>query len=165
MRGDMMPGKPILAMLAIVVAIAIAAFFLVVTPAAAATPAEPGVHITKMTIEPDGSDFNITVNYTTSFMTRIFSIFFGAKVVQPAIVDQVSVLGNVSLVSIDTSAQSAMLVAKDQGQLSGGMYMYDRNAKFQVPVDTLEIKGSTVDRPITQNNTDSIPTFFYRPKY
>jgi hypothetical protein len=152
-----MPGKYILAI------ITIAVLFLAVTPAAAAAPAEPGVHITKLIVEPDGPDFNISVNYTTSFMTRIFSLLFGAKVVQPAIVDQVSVLGEVKLVSIDTSAQTAKLVAKDQGQLSGGMYIYNKNATFQVPVDKLEIKGMAVDRPITQNDTDSIPTFFYRP--
>jgi hypothetical protein len=156
-----MPGKHALAMVAAVVAVAF--LFLVTSPAAAAAPAEPGVHITRMIVEPDGPDFNVTVNYTTSFITTIFSLLFGAKVVQPAIVDQVSVLGNVSLVSIDTSTQSAKLVARDQGQLSSGMYMYDKNAKFQVPVDVLEIKGSTVDRPITQNNTASMPTFFYRP--
>jgi hypothetical protein len=157
MRGDIMPGKYILAI------VAIAVLFLAVTPAAAAAPAEPGVHITKMIVEPDGPDFNVTVSYTSSFMTRIFSLLFGAKVVQPAIVDQVAVLGDVKLISIDTSAQSAKLVVKDQGQLSSGMYIYDKNAKFQVPVDMLEIKGRAVDRPITQNNTDSIPTFFYRP--
>jgi len=153
----MMPGKYILAMVAIAVTL------LAATPATAAAPSEPGVHITKMIVEPDGPDFNITVSYSTSFMTRIFSLLFGAGVVQPAIVEQVSVMGNVSLISIDTPAQTAKLVAKDQGQLSSGMYVYDRNAKFQLPVDTLEIKGSTVDRPIALNKTVSIPTFFYRP--
>ncbi|OPY28076.1 MAG: hypothetical protein A4E28_01715 [Methanocella sp. PtaU1.Bin125] len=143
--------------------IAVAVILLAATPATAAAPGEPGVHITKMSIEPDGPDFNVTVSYSSSFMTRIFSLLFGARVVEPAIVEQVSVLGNVSLVSIDTSAQTAKLVARDQGHLSGGMFVYDKNSKFLVPVDTLEIKGRTVDRPITQNNTIGIPTFFYRP--
>jgi hypothetical protein len=143
--------------------VAVALLFFAAEPAAAATASEPGVHITGLIVEPDGPDFNITVNYSTSFMTRIFSLLFGAKVVQPAIVDQVSVLGNVSLVSIDTSAQTAMLVAKDQGQLSSGMYVYNKNARFQVPVEKLEIKGHRVDRPITKDNADSIPLFFYRP--
>ncbi len=156
MRGEIMAGKYILAI------VAIAVLFLAVAPATAASSGEPGVHITKIIVDPVGPDFNITVNYTTNFMTRIFSLFFGGKVVQPAIVDQVSVLGDVKLVSIDTSAQVAKLVAKDQGVLSSGMYIYDKNAKFQVPVDKLEIKGNAVDRPIIQNNSSSMPTFFYR---
>jgi hypothetical protein len=140
----------------------IAALLLAVAPANAASN-EPGVHITRMTIEPDGPDFNVTVHYSTSFMTKIFSLLFGAKVVQPAIVDQLGGFGDVKLASIDTSGQVAKLQAKSQGNLSGGYYFYDRGAKFPATIDLLEIKGKTVDRPVTLNNTASVPTFFYRP--
>jgi hypothetical protein len=138
----------------------IAALFLAVAPASAAST-EPGVHLTRMTIEPVGENFNVTVHYTTSFMTKIFSVLFGAKVVQPGIVDQLSGLGEVKVVSIDTSAQVAKLQAKNQTELSGSYYFYDRGAKFPWAIDMLEIKGKTVDRPVTVNNTVSVPTFFY----
>ncbi len=140
----------------------IAALLLTVAPANAASN-EPGVHLTRMTIEPAGQDFNVTVHYSTSFMTRIFSVLFGAKVVQPGIVDQLEGFGELKLVSIDTSGQVAKLQAKNQTQLSGGYYFYDGGAKFPRAIDSLEIKGKSVDRPITVNNTVSIPTFFYRP--
>jgi hypothetical protein len=152
----MMPGRKTLAI------VLIAAMLLAVTPASAASN-EPGVHITRMTIEPDGPDFNVTVHYSTSFMTKIFSLLFGAKVVQPAIVDQLAGFGDVKLASIDTSGQTAKLQAKGQGNLSGGYYFYNKGAKFPVAIDLLEIKGKTVDRPVTANNAASVPTFFYRP--
>jgi hypothetical protein len=139
----------------------IAALFLAVAPANAASN-EPGVHLTSMTIEPAGQDFNLTVHYSTSFMTRIFSVLFGARVVQPGIVDQLSGFGEVNLISIDTSGQVAKLQAKNQTQLSGNYYFYNGSAKFPWAIDSLEIKGNTIDRPITVNNTESVPIFFYR---
>jgi hypothetical protein len=140
----------------------IAALFLAVAPANAASN-EPGVHLTSMTIEPAAQNFNISVHYSTNFMTKIFSVLFGAKVVQPGIVDQLSGFGEVKVISIDTSGQVAKLQAKNQTQLSGGYYFYNGSAKFPWAIDMLEIKGNTIDRPITVNNTDSVPTFFYRP--
>ena len=144
--------------LAIVV---VAALLLLVTPASAAS-GEPGVHITKMTIEPGGPDFNITVQYSTSFMTKIFSLLFGARVVQPGIVDQVAGLGDVKLASIDTYGQTARLVAKNQSRPLNGMYLYDKGATFPVAVDVLEIAGSAVVEPLVINSTNTVPTFFYR---
>jgi len=151
-----MPGRKTLAI------VLIAALLLMVTPATAAS-SEPGVHITRMTIEPDGPDFNVTVHYSTSFMTRIFSLLFGARVVQPGIVDQLSGFGDVKLVSIDTSGQTAKLQAKNQARLSGGYYFYYGDVKFPASIDLLEIKGKTVDRPVTANNTATVPAFYYRP--
>jgi hypothetical protein len=139
----------------------IAAMILAIAPANAASN-EPGVHLTSMTIEPEGPDFNVTVHYSTSFMTKIFSVLFGAKVVQPGIVDQLSGFGEVKLVSIDISGQVAKLQAKNQTQLSGNYYFYNGSAKFTWPIDVLEIKGNTIDHPITVNNTESVPIFFYR---
>jgi len=139
----------------------IAAMILAIAPANAASN-EPGVHLTSMTIEPEGPDFNVTVHYSTSFMTKIFSVLFGAKVVQPGIVDQLSGFGEVKLVSIDISDQVAKLQAKNQTQLSGNYYFYNGSAKFTWPIDVLEIKGNTIDHPITVNNTESVPIFFYR---
>ncbi|HEY3273021.1 MAG TPA: hypothetical protein VGJ92_04620 [Methanocella sp.] len=145
----------------VLIAALIAALFLAVAPASAASN-EPGVHLTSMTIEPYCENFNVTVHYSTSFMTRIFSVLFGARIVQPGIVDQLSGFGEVKLVSIDTSGQVAKLQAINQTQLSGGYYFYDGNATFPWAIDTLEIKGNNLDRPIMANNTVSVPTFFYR---
>lgn len=153
----MMPGRKTLAI------VLIAALLLMVTPASAAS-SDPGVHITRMTIDPSGPDFNVTVHYSTSFVTKIFSLLFGAKVVQPGIVDQLSGFGDVKLVSIDTSGQTAKLQAKNQTQLSGGYYFYNGGAKFPVAIDVLEIKGKAVDRPVTASNAKSVPMFYYRPE-
>jgi hypothetical protein len=147
-----------LRMLAIVF---IVALLFVVTPASAASN-EPGFHITRMTIEPDGQDFNVTVHYSTSFITKIFSLLFGAKVVQPGIVDQLGVFGDVTLISIDTSGQTAKLQAINQTRLSGGYYFYNNGAEFPVAIDLLEIQGNSVDRPMMIKNALSVPEFFYR---
>jgi hypothetical protein len=153
----MLPGRKTLAIVLLA-----ALLPLLVTPASAAS-SEPGVHINRMTIEPGGPDFNVTVHYSTSFMTRIFSLLFGARVVQPGIVDQLSGFGDVKLVSIDTSGQTAKLLAKNQTQLSGGYYFYSGGVPFPVAIDVLEIKGDKVDRPVTVTNAKSVPAFFYRP--
>ncbi len=150
-----MPGRKTLAIALII------ALLLLVAPVNAASN-EAGVHIKKLTVEPNGPDFNLTAQYSTSFMTKIFSLLFGAKVVQPGIVDQLSALGNVTLVSIDTSAQEAKLQAKDQGVLSGGYYFYNKGAEFPATIDQLEINGNAYDLPMTINNAAQIPTFFYK---
>jgi hypothetical protein len=154
----MMPGRKTLAI------VLIAALLLMVTPATAAS-SEPGVHITRMTIDPDGRDFNVTVHYSTSFMTKIFSLLFGAKVVQPGIVDQLAGFGDVKLVTIDTSGQTAKLLAKNQTQLSGAYYFYNGSAKFPAAIDLIEIRGNAVDRPVTASNAKSVPAFYYLPEY
>jgi hypothetical protein len=144
----------------VLIAALIAALFLAVVPANAASN-EPGVHLTSMAIEPSGENFNVTVHYSTSFMTRVFSVLFGARIVQPGIVDQLSGFGEVKLISIDISGQVAKLQVINQTQRSGGYYFYNGDAKFPWAIDTLEIKGNSIDRPITVNNTVSVPTFFY----
>jgi|AGTN01.1.fsa_nt_gi hypothetical protein len=154
-EGVMMPGRKTLAI------VLIATLLLAVTPVNAASN-EPGMHIARMTIEPDGPDFNITVHYSTSFVTKIFSILFGAKAIQQGIVDQLSGFGDVELTSIDTIDESAKLKAKDQGRLSGVYYFYDNDTKFETAIDLLEIKGDSVDRTITIKNAESVPTFYYR---
>jgi hypothetical protein len=154
----MMPGRKTLAI------VLIAALLLMVTPATAAS-SEPGVHITRMTIDPDGRDFNVTVHYSTSLMTKIFSLLFGAKVVQPGIVDQLSGFGDVKLVSIDTSGQMAKLQAKNQTNQSGDYYFYNGGAKFPAAIDLIEIRGNAVDRPVTARNAKSVPAFYYHPEY
>jgi hypothetical protein len=155
----MTPGQKTLAIAFIAILLLLV---LAVAPANAAS-SEPGVHIKRLIIEPDGPDFNLTVQYSTSFMTKIFSLLFGAKVVQPGIVDQLAELGDVKLVSIDTSAQVARLQVKEQGQLSGGYYFYNKGAQFPATIDRLEITGNAFDLPMTINDTAQIPTFFYKP--
>lgn len=158
----MMPGCKTLAI--VLIAALLLTLLLMVTPATAAS-SEPGVHITRMTIDPDGRDFNVTVHYSTSFMTKIFSILFGAKVVQPGIVDQLAGFGDVKLVSIDTSGQTAKLLARNQTNQSGDYYFYNGGAKFPAVIDLIEIKGKAVDRPVTASNAKSVPAFYYHPEY
>lgn len=146
-----------------VMAIAAVLMLLIATVPANAASADPAVHITKMVIEPHGPDFNITVYYSSSFMTKIFSLLFGAKVIEPAIVDQLSGFADVKMTGIDPSGQVAKLSAKNQTWLANGWYVYNGNARFPVPLDHIEISGKSMDNPIIINNGSEIPTFFYRP--
>lgn len=152
-----MPGHKTLA-IALVIALLLA------TVPASAASSEPGVRITRLIIEPDGPDFNLTAHYSTSFIMKIFSILFGARVVQPGIVDQLSGFGDVELVGIDTLGQTAKLQAKNQARLIGSYYLYDRGAEFPVAIDRLEIRGTAFDLPRTINNTTSVPMFYYNVK-
>jgi hypothetical protein len=144
-------------------AVAIALALLVATVPAQAAPAEHAIKVTRLVIEPDGPDFNITVSYSTSFMTRFFSLLFGSKVIEPAIVEQLSGFGEVRLASIDPSGQTAKLVATDQAWLSNGWYVYNGGARLKTSVSRIEIRGKAIDKPIVLSNSSAIPTFFYRP--
>lgn len=115
-----------------------------------------------MTIEPEGEDFYITMQYDPSFMTQVFSLLFGSNAVQPTIVDEVADMGNITIVSIDTHSSTVRLVANGQTTMSGGWYTYDSCARLATPVDRLEISGKSVDRPVIVNNASQIPTFFYQ---
>ena len=145
----------------------IVALLVAVAPASAATGTPgvhtPGVRITSVTIEPNGPDLNITMHYSTGLTTKIFSLLFGARVVQPAIADQLAAFGDPKLVSIDPYGETAKLVARDQGQLADGVYLYDRGATFPAAVDVLEIRGRSVDRPLIVNDTTTVPAFSYHP--
>ena len=154
----MAPGLKTLAVLAtgIVAALVIAA-----APANAAS-GEQGVHITKLIIEPRGPDFNVTVHYSTSFMTKIFSLLFGARVVQPGIVDQLDGFGDVRLASIDTYNQVAKLTVKNQSRPFNGMYLYDGDATFPVAIDLIQVTGDAIDQPLNISNAAEVPAFFYR---
>lgn len=139
----------------------IAALLIAVVPASAAS-GDQIAHITNLTIEPGGPNLNLTVHYSTSFMTKLFSLLFGARIVQPSITDQLSPLGDVKMISIDTSGQVARLVAYNESWVSGGMYVYDKGATFPADIDVINIQGSNVVTPVTINNSDTLPTFFYR---
>ena len=144
------------------VALALALALVLVAPVSAASPA-PAVKITKLVIEPSGPDFNITVSYSTSFLTKVFSLLFGSRIIEPAITDQLSGFDNLALVSVDPSGQTAKLVAKDQAQLSNGWYVYGGGAKFPARIDQVEVRGKAMDKPLVITGCSELPTFFYRP--
>jgi hypothetical protein len=73
-------------------------------------------------------------------------------------------LGEVKLLSIDTSGQTAKLRAKNQTNQSGDYYFYNGGAKFPAAIDLIEIKGRAVDRPVTATNAKTVPAFYYRPE-
>lgn len=148
-----------LQILVIAVVLAIACLLVVTAPAQAAS-GEPGIRYTKMVVEPNGSDFNITVHYNASFMTRVFAMLFGTATLKSAVTDEVAGFGNVTTVSVNMTEGVARFTAANQSEYSDGWYMYDKTAHFPVPVDQLEIRGQTLERPI--NNATEMPQFFYQ---
>ncbi|WP_424359111.1 hypothetical protein [Methanocella sp. MCL-LM] len=135
---------------------------LVGTAPAQAASGDAGIHYTKIIVEPDGPDFHVTVYFNTGFMTKVFSMLFGTGSLRASILDEVAGFGDVDLQTLDTTDCVASFVASNQSSYSDGWYMYDSNARLPVPVDQLEIRGGSLDRPIIINNATEVPDFFYQ---
>lgn len=135
---------------------------LVATAPAQAASGESGIHYARMVVEPDGPDFEVTIYYNAGFMTKVFSMLFGTGSLIAAIEDEISDFGEVDLQSLDTTDCVAKFTISNQSVYAEGWYMYDNNARFAVPVDQLEIRGGTLDRPIIISNATEMPDFFYQ---
>jgi len=132
-------------------------------PATAAQQGDGEIHITKIVVEPRGPDMNFTVYYETNFFTRVFSIIFGAKVLQPTIEHLFANFNNVSLLSIDSNNGIAKVTVKNMSRLSeGGWYVYDGGTALTANVDVIEVHSSD-GRVITANNANKLPVISNRP--
>jgi hypothetical protein len=133
-----------------------------VAPAVAATPTENDIHITKIVVEPAGSDMNFTIYFESSFFTRVFSIIFGAKVLQPSIEHLFINFSNVSLLSIDANTGVAKVEVRDMSTPSGeGWYVYSGNTAFAATVDVIEVHTSD-GKIMTLNDASSLPAISNR---
>jgi hypothetical protein len=132
------------------------------TAPAQAASTDAGLHYALVVVEPDGSNFNVTVYYNTSFMTKVFSMLFGTGSLKLAIEDEVTGFGDIDMQSLNTTQGVAKFTAFNQSVYSDGWYMYDDNARLSVPVDRLEIRGTTMDRPVIIENATEMPDFFYQ---
>lgn len=128
-----------------------------IVPGSAASPNDDSVHVSRIVVEPNGPDLNFTVYYESSLFTKVFSIIFGARVVQPSIQDLFVNFTNVSIVSIDSNNGVAKLTAKGQSRLTdGGWYVYDGTASLPSNVDVIEVH--TPDGNVmTLNNANKLP--------
>lgn len=121
------------------------------------------VHISKIVVEPDGANLNFTMYYNTGVFTKVVSLIFGAKIIQPSIEGIFANFTNVSVVSIDSGNCIAKFTARDQCRLTeGGWYVYDSNTAFTREIDELEINAASMDGPKVYQNVTVIPMFWYR---
>ncbi len=126
-------------------------------PAEAAAASDSDFRVTKMIVEPAGPDLNITVYYESGFFTRVFSILFGAKVLQPDILKVFTNFSNVSLVSIDSNSGVAKVAVNNVSKLNrDGWYVYDGNTTFTSKAAVIEIhnKDGTV---VSLSDTNKLP--------
>jgi hypothetical protein len=131
-------------------------------PAMAATPTDKDVHITKVVVEPGGPDMNFTIYFESSFFTRVFSIIFGAKVLQPSIEHMFSNFTNVSIVSIDSNSGVAKVEVRDMSKLSGdGWYIYNGSSTFASRADVIEVHNSD-GKVVTLNDANTLPAISNR---
>jgi hypothetical protein len=134
----------------------------IAAPAMAATPTDSEIHVTKIIVEPGGPDMNFTIYYESSFFTRVFSIIFGAKVLQPSIEHIFSNFSNVSITSIDSNSGVAKVEVKDMSQLSGdGLYVYNGGMALAARADVIEVHDSD-GSVLTLNDADTLPAIYSR---
>ncbi len=112
----------------------------VAAPAMAASGQNNDIHVTKVVVEPHGPDMGFTVYYESTFFTRLFSIIFGARVLQPSIDELFMNFSNVSIVSIDPSGEVAKVTVSNISRLADdGWYVYDGDEEFPYAIDTIEV--------------------------
>ena len=126
-------------------------------PAMAATAQDSEIHVTKMVVEPSGPDLHFTVYYEGSFFTRVFSIIFGAKVLQPDILHVFANFSNVTLVSLDSNNDVAKVTVRNVAvQNADGWYVYDGDNKFTSKIGVIEIHNAD-GQVVTVTDTDKLP--------
>lgn len=146
-----------------VVSIIILVLALLMIPANAASSDRSSIEVTKLVVEPSGPDLNITMYYNTSLFNKVFSLIFGAKVIQPSLENVFSNFDNVSLISIDSSNCIARFTLKDQCKLTNnGWYVYPGNETLTIGAEEIEIRGTMRDKPIVVKDTKELPMFSYR---
>lgn len=127
--------------------------------AATADTSDRNIQVTRIVVHPDGPDLNFTIYYDTSLFTRVFSIFFGAKTVQPSIENTFVNFTNVTVTRIDLNTNEAEVSATNQTHMNGdGLYVYDRSAAFPERIRRLEVRD-TSEGPMIVENADSLPFF------
>lgn len=120
------------------------------------------IQVTRIVVEPKGQDLNITVYYDVNMFTRVFSLFFGAKTIQPSVEGMFANFTNVNVTRIDMNDNFAEVHASRQMSLdSDGMYEYTSNAAFPMRVKKLEVRDTSVG-PMIVENADSLPFFTTR---
>ena len=137
------------------------------TSALAATPYNNNdIHITKIVVEPNGPDMNFTVFYDSNFFTRVFSIIFGAKVMEPSIEHLFINFSNVSIVSLDPNSGMASVMIKNISKPgTDGWYVYDATTEFPSQADIIEVHDSD-GQVVTTYNSNSLPAISNRmPAY
>jgi hypothetical protein len=112
----------------------------VAAPAMAASGQNKDIYVTKVVVEPQGPDMSFTVYYESTLFTRLFSIIFGARVLQPSIEGLFINFSNVSIVSIDPSGEVAKVTVSNVSRLADdGWYVYDGDEEFPYAIDTIEV--------------------------
>ena len=126
-------------------------------PAMAATAQDNDIHVTKMVVEPSGPDLHFTVYYEGSFFTRVFSIIFGAKVLQPNILHVFDNFSNVTLVSLDSNNNVAKVNVRNLATLDkDGWYVYSGDRTFTSKIDVIEIHNAD-GQVVTVTDTNKLP--------
>lgn len=134
----------------------------IIAPAVAATPTDSDIHVTRIIVEPGGPDMNFTVYYESSFFTRVFSIIFGAKVLQPSIEHMFANFTNVSIMGIDSNNGVAKVTVRNMSMLSDdGWYIYNASTAFATRADVIEVHNSD-GNVVTVNNANMLPTISNR---
>ncbi len=117
------------------------------------------IQVTRIVVEPKGQDLNFTVYYNVNMFTRVFSMFFGAKTIQPSVENLFDNFTNVNVTGIDMKDNVAEVHASKQLSLDDeGLYEYTGNATFPMRVDKLEVRDTSVG-PMIVENADSLPFF------
>ncbi len=133
-----------------------------VAPAMGAAPQESEIHVTRIIVEPAGPDVNFTVYYESSLIARVFSMIFGAKVMQPSIEHMFVNFTNVSILSIDSNSGVAKVGVRNVSVPSDdGWYVYNSSSALAVTPDVIEVRNSD-GNVVTLNNENTLPVISNR---
>ena len=129
-------------------------------PASADSPRY--LHITEMTMEPQGPHASFTVEYELDFIARLYVLFLGSGNIEPAINDMFYDFDEIKIISIKEN--HAKVLAYNVGYQDddiGGVYFYD-SYMLGATVDTFIVFPDS-ENPERLYNVALTPNVFMRP--
>lgn len=98
------------------------------------------MHVTSITMEPDGANAIFTVRYELDFIARFYVLFLGSGNIEPAIYDLFYDFENVKITNIrkDYAVIRASNVSTRGSEQMGGFYYHDSH-KLGTTVDSFTV--------------------------
>lgn len=119
------------------------------------------LHVNTITMELDGPDATISVDYELDIIARLYVLFLGSGNIEPAIIELFEDFEDVRVVSIrdDHAVVKAMNVSHEDQEGAGGLYFHDSHS-LGTTVDTFVLVfPSGVSRTFT--DVSATPNTFF----
>ncbi|MBW6518242.1 MAG: hypothetical protein K0A89_07045 [ANME-2 cluster archaeon] len=134
---------------------------LLISPGPASADSPRYLHITEISMQPQGSNVSFTVEYRLDFIARLYVLFLGSGNIEPAMTDLFYDFDDIKIISIKENHARVMAYNVGyQDEDIEGVFFYDSH-KLGSTVDTF-IMFPGKENPEMLYNVASTPNVFFR---